>query len=78
MASEFVEAGGLMTYGESTRGSCYKAASYMDKVAHGARPESLPVGRPTRFELVISLKTAKTLGLTIAQSLLLRADEAIQ
>ena len=78
MASQFVEAGGLMSYGENMRTSYYKAASYVDKVANGAKPELLPVEQPTRFELVINLKTAKTLGLTIPQSLLLRADEVIQ
>lgn len=78
MASQFVEAGGLMSYGENMRASYYKAASYVDKVANGVKPELLPVEQPTRFELVINLKTAKTLGLTIPQSLLLRADEVIQ
>ena len=78
MAREFVEAGGLMSYGENMKASYYKAASYVDKVAKGAKPESLPVEQPTRFELVISATSAKSLGLTIPQSLLLRADQVIQ
>ena len=78
MAREFVEAGGLMSYGENMKGSYYKAASYVEKVANGAKPESLPVEQPTRFELVINAKSAKSLGLTIPKSLLLRADEVIR
>lgn len=77
-AAEFVEAGGLMSYGENMRGSYFHAASYIDKVANGAKPASLPVAQPTRFELAINLATAKALGVTIPQSLLLRADEVIQ
>jgi putative ABC transport system substrate-binding protein len=77
-AREFVESGGLMSYGESLRGSYRSAASYIDKIKRGAHPGDLPVEQPTRFELVINLKTAKDLGLTIPQSVLVRADDLIQ
>lgn len=77
-ASEFVEAGGLMSYGENMRATYFDAASYIDKLAHGSKPDSLPVSQPTRFEMAVNLATAKTLGLTIPQSVLLRADEMVQ
>jgi putative ABC transport system substrate-binding protein len=67
-----------MSYGESLRAAYHNAASYISKVAHGADPGDIPVSQPTKFELVINLKTAKALGLTIPQSLLRRADEVIQ
>jgi putative ABC transport system substrate-binding protein len=77
-ASQFVESGGLMSYGENL-GSSYRAtAAYMDKIKKGANPANLPVEQPTRFELVINMKTAKALGLTVPQSLLMRADDVIQ
>ena len=76
--SEYVQAGGVMSYGASYAYLCRRAATYAVKILNGALPGDLPIERPTKFELVINLKTAKAIGLAIPRSVLLRADDTVR
>jgi len=76
--SEYVDAGGFMSYGASQREAHVRLASYADKVLRGTKPADLPIEQPTRFELVLNLKTARLLGITIPQAISLRADRIIE
>ena len=74
----YLRAGGLMSYGPDLEAAFHRAAYFVDRILKGARPADLPIEQPTRFQLVVNLKMAKALGLTIPQAVLLRADEVIQ
>ena len=75
---DFVDVGGLMTYGPNVAVMFRRAADYVDKIVKGANPADLPIEQPTQYELIINLKTANALRLTIPESILLRADEVIR
>ena len=75
--AEFARLGGLMAYGPSVPDQATRAAAYVDKILRGAKPADLPIERPTRFELVVNMQTARALGVTITPSLRLRADQIL-
>jgi putative ABC transport system substrate-binding protein len=77
-SSYYTRDGGLLSYGPDPVDDFRRAASYVDRILHGAKPAELPVQLPTKFEMAVNLKTAKALGLTVSQSILLRADEVIE
>jgi putative tryptophan/tyrosine transport system substrate-binding protein len=76
--TDYARAGGLIAYAPDVLALWRRAATYVDRILRGAKPADLPVEQPTKFELVINMKTAKVLGLTIPRSLLLRADHVIE
>jgi putative ABC transport system substrate-binding protein len=76
--SNFARDGGLLCYGPDRVDLFRRAATYVDRILRGAKPGDLPVQFPTKYEMVVNLKTAKTLGLTVPQSILLRADEVVE
>jgi putative ABC transport system substrate-binding protein len=75
---EWVEAGGLLSYGASFPAMFRRAAEYVDRIAKGAKAADLPIEQPTKFELVLNLKTAKAIGTTISPAILVRADDVIE
>jgi putative ABC transport system substrate-binding protein len=77
-ASDFARDGGLLPYGVDVPDLYRRTATYVDRILRGAKPADLPVQLPTRFEMILNLKTAKTLGLAVPPSILLRADEVIE